>query len=405
MLGVSRKGVAMHTEGIAARNLNRRELDAALLDAHRQTWAILADLKPAQWQVPYDPGINPPLWEYGHVAWFAEWWALREARRNERDEAVSARPSLLPGADAWFDSSRIAHRARWSLHLPPLAEMRDYVATVLDGVRDKLARSRDDDEGLYFFRLALFHEDMHAEALSYMRQALDYSAPLPFDLPMWAQDGDVDIPAGSFRLGSSANAGFVFDNEKWAHLVRLAPFRIDRQCVSNAAYAEFVAAGGYHDPRWWSGGGSAWLRQSGLSQPRHWRRAPGGDWQHRWFGQWQPLPPDQAVCHVNAFEAEAYCHWAGRRLPSEAEWEYAAQLGLIDWGKSVWEWMADAFAPYPGFSSDPYSDYSTPWFHTHRSVRGGSFATHTRMHNPRYRNFYLPDRNDIFIGFRTCALA
>ena len=395
----------MHTEGIAARSLDRHELDAALLEAHGQTWAILADLKSAQWQVPYDPGINPPLWEYGHIAWFTEWWALREARRNEHGEVVSACPSLLPGADAWFDSSRIAHHARWNLELPPLAALRDYAAAVLDSVRGKFAGSGDDDEGLYFFRLALFHEDMHAEALSYMRQTLNYPSPWPLDLPTRVQDGEADVPAGAFHLGSPADAGFVFDNEKWAHEVWLPAFRIDRGCVSNATFTEFVMEGGYHDPRWWSGEGSAWLRQSGLAQPRRWRRAPGGDWQQLWFGRWQRLPPDPPVCHVNAFEAEAYCRWAGRRLPSEAEWECAAQLGLIDWGGSVWEWTADAFAPYPGFSPDPYRDYSEPWFHTHRSARGGSLVTRTRMRHPRYRNFYLPHRNDIFIGFRTCALA
>ena len=166
------------------------------------------------------------MWEYGHIAWFTEWWALREARRNEHGEVVSACPSLLPGADAWFDSSRIAHHARWNLELPPLAALRDYAAAVLDSVRRKLAGSSDDDEGLYFFRLALFHEDMHAEALSYMRQTLNYPSPLPLDLPTRVQEGEVDIPAGPFRLGSPADAGFVFDNEKWAHEVWLPAFRI-----------------------------------------------------------------------------------------------------------------------------------------------------------------------------------
>lgn len=391
-------------DGIAARNLNKQELDAALLEAHRHSWAILADLTPAQWQVPYNPGINPPLWEYGHVAWFAERWVVREVRRDEHGEWVSSRPSLLAGADAWFDSGRIAHAERWRLPLPELPAIRDYAAAVLEAVRTKLMQSDEDDASLYFHRLALFHEDMHAEALSYMRQTLAYPAPFASDLAPRPAAGEVELAPASFFLGLRPAGGFVFDNEKWAHPVSLAPFRIDRHCLANAAYADFVAAGGYRETCWWSEAGRAWLAESGLTQPRYWRRTPDG-WQQQRFGQWQPLPLDQPVCHVNAFEAEAYCRWAGRRLPREAEWEYAARQGAIEWGNSVWEWTSDAFAPYPGFSAGPYRDYSSPWFHTHRSVRGGSFASCRRMHHPCYRNFYLPHRNDLFIGFRTCALA
>ena len=182
------------------------------------------------------------------------------------------------------------------------------------------------------------------------------------------------------------------------------PLSLARQCVTNAAFAGFVDDGGYRNLQWWSREGRAWLAQQSPRHPERWRNTSDG-WEHRWFGVWTPLPHQQPVCHVNAFEAEAYCHWAGRRLPTEAEWERAASLGLIDWGGSVWEWMADAFAPYPGFSADRYRDYSQPWFDTHRNVRGGSFVTRPRMHHPRYRNFYLPHRNDLFVGFRTCALA
>lgn len=393
----------MGGEGVLARKFGRAELDAALVDAHRGTWALLADLSAAQWLVPYDSGINPPLWEYGHVAWFAEWWIVRKAGWNQGERLVPARPSLLPDADSWFDSGRIAHRDRWNLALPPLGQVRDYAAAVLEGVRTRLAASEDDDAGLYFFRLALLHEDMHAEALCYARQTLDYPLPLQSDLTAQGQEGEADVLGGVFQVGSPADAGFAFDNEKCAHEVRISPFRIDRQCISNAAYADFVAAGGYQNSHWWSDEGRAWLHSSGLSQPRRWRRAARGEWQHCWFGEWRPLPEDRPVCHVNAFEAEAYCQWAGRRLPNEAEWECAAQQGLIDWGGTVWEWTAEPFSPYPGFSADPYRDYSVPWFHTHRSVRGGSFATRDRMRNPRYRNFYLPQRSDLFIGFRTCA--
>ena len=391
----------MHTEGIAARSAGKADLERALVDAREHTLSVLADLTPAQWQVPYHPGINPPRWEFGHVAWFTEWWVLREAHWNERDDLVTRLPSLLPGVDEWFDSGRIAHADRWVIDYPPLPTLREYAQAVLAAVLARLAKR--DERALYPFRLALFHEDMHGEALVYMHQTLDYPAPLALSTPaLSATNEDVEIPAGTFVRGSPPDGSFVFDNEKWASEITLPATRIARQCVSNASYAEFVEAGGYRERRWWSDDGRAWLDETQRAHPQRWRKTDHG-WTHRWFGRWQPLPLDRPVCHVNAFEAEAYCAWAGRRLPSEAEWERAATLGVIDWGRSVWEWMSDAFAPYPGFSPDAYRDYSQPWFHTHRSVRGGSFVTRPRMHHPRYRNFYLPHRNDIFAGFRTCA--
>lgn len=392
----------MHSDGIAARRAGKSDLEGALIDAHQRTCAVLADLAPEQWQVPYYPGINPPRWEFGHVAWFTEWWVLREAYWNARDELVTRRPSILPGVDDWFDSSRIPHADRWTLEYPPLAELRDYASTVQEAVRAKL--SHTDERDVYAFRLALFHEDMHAEALTYMCQTLGYAMPLPLRMPaLPPAECDVEIPAGPFVQGSPRDEGFVFDNEKWAHAVTLGPARISRTCVSNAQYAEFVEAGGYRERRWWSDEGRAWLDETRSEQPQRWRKTRDG-WMHRWFGRFEPLPLDRPVCHVNAYEAEAYCRWAGRRLPTESEWERAAVLGLIEWGASVWEWMADTFAPYPGFTPDRYRDYSQPWFHTHRNVRGGSFVTQARMHHPRYRNFYVPHRNDIFVGLRTCAL-
>ncbi|TBR76644.1 MAG: ergothioneine biosynthesis protein EgtB [Burkholderiaceae bacterium] len=399
--------MTMGAEGIAARSINKSALDGAFAQAHQRTWDILRDLSPDRWQIPYEPGINPPLWEYAHVAWFTEHWVLREPRASDEGSFVASRPSLLEGADRWFDSMRVAHRDRWHLDLPPLARIREYVAAVLDGVRARLAAADDADAALYFFRLALFHEDMHAEALTYMRQTLDYPLHAPLAMaPIDLRASDVAVAGETFPIGSSRGEGFVFDNEKWAHPVEIATGRIDRDCVSNGAFAEFVEAGGYRDPRWWSDQGRVWLRQAGCTGPSRWResaRAGRGCWEQRWFGQWQPLPLDLPVCHVNAWEAEAYCRWRGRRLPLEAEWEHAASQGLIRWGGAVWEWMADAFEPYPGFSPDPYRDYSAPWFGTHRCVRGGSFATDARLRHPCYRNFYLPNRSDVFVGFRTCS--
>jgi ergothioneine biosynthesis protein EgtB len=394
-------------DGIAARKSAKDALDRALVDAHRHTWSILADLEAEQWRVPYDPGINPPLWEYAHVAWFTEWWILREAYNDARGETVPVRPSVLDGADRWFNSGKVPHTDRWQLDLPQLAEIRDYASKVVESVRARLRAEDSTDAALYPYRLALFHEDMHGEALSYMRATLNYPPHADVRVPELASERtEVPIEGATFTLGSIPDDGFVFDNEKWAHPVAIAPFRIDRQCVGNAAFTQFVEAGGYRDERWWSDAGREWLQASALQHPMRWRAAPDDPsrWEQRWFGRWRALEANRPVCHVNAFEAEAYCRWAGRRLPTEPEWELAAANGLIDWGEAVWEWLADPFAPYPGFTADRYLEYSVPWFHTHRCVRGGSFITRDRMRHPRYRNFYLPHRSDIFVGFRTCAI-
>lgn len=394
------------SEGVAARSINKFALSDAFLDSHRRTWEILQDLSPSQWQVRYDPGINPPLWEYAHIAWFTEYWVLRDPRPTEDGRLTATLPSMRADADRFFDSMRVAHQDRWHLALPSLAEVRDYVGGVLERVLTALEASDDTDDALYFFRLALFHEDMHAEALSYMRQTLDYPLHAPICMPAVQPKAESARAGGdAFSMGAPEGDGFVFDNEKWAHRVQVPPFLIDRECVSNAVFAEFVADDGYRDRQWWSDAGLAWLQQSRLTHPARWRPAKGGarQWELRWFGEWVPLPPDRPVCHVNAYEAQAYCRWAGRRLPTEAEWEYAASHDLIRWGGAVWEWTADAFEPYAGFSADPYQEYSAPWFGTHRSVRGGSFVTRGRMQHPRYRNFYLPHRSDMFVGFRCCA--
>ena len=145
-------------------------------------------------------------------------------------------------------------------------------------------------------------------------------------------------------------------------------------------------------------------QQQDVDHPQRWRRAGDGRWQARWFDRWQPLALDAPVVHVNAWEAEAYCRWAKCRLPSAAEWECAARDPRFRWGGSVWEWTADPFLAYPGFAAGPYADYSRPWFGDHRELRGGSFATQARLHHPAYRNFFTPERSDVFAGFRTAAL-
>lgn len=382
-------------------------LAIALRDARDHTLALFDRLAAAGLddaaRVPLLPIVNPPLWEFGHVAWFAEWYILREARSSAPDAAQ--RPSLLAQADAWFDSNHVPHDTRWTLDLPAARRIASYCCDVLDGVLEQLAHAGSSDAALYPYRLILAHEDMHGEAFAYTLQTLGVAPPARLNQGAIAPATEhaIDVAGGCVELGSRPADGFVFDNEKWAHPCAVAPFRIDAALVSNARYRAFVEAGGYRDLRCWTPAGRTWLAQSGIEAPQGWRR-DGNGWLCRRFGTDIPLPEHEPVRHVNLHEAQAYCNWAGRRLPTEAEWVHAAQSGqpAFRWGE-LWEWTDSRFEPYDGFVADAYREYSAPWFFTHQTVRGASFATPPRLRSARFRNFYTPHRNDIFIGFRTCA--
>jgi len=420
---------------------------AALHEARLRTISIIADLDDSQLMGPRLPIVNPLLWEIGHLAWFQEHWSLRVLRGE---------PPRLPHGDALYDSAAVPHDDRWELPLPGRAGTLAFMEAVLDTVAARLTKGgstelRDDE--IYYHLLALNHEDMHAEAFLYTRQTLGYPPPSigPRQEPPPSDStagGDVEIPGGHVFVGAAPGPGFVFDNEKWEHPVCLPPFAIARRTVTQGEFAQFVDAGGYLRREWWTDAGWSWRTASAASHPVYWKHEDG--WQHRRFDRIVPLEPGLPILHVSAHEADAYCRWAGRRLPTEAEWELAAAgAGMAGaprakrtypWGESppdparanldaercgtlpvgalpsgdsawgcrqmvgnVWEWTASRFLPYPGFVIDPYREYSRPWFGTHRVLRGGCWATRARLIRNSWRNFYTPDRNDVWCGFRTCA--
>jgi iron(II)-dependent oxidoreductase len=430
------------------------ELAGLLQAARAHTRFLVEDLSDEQMRVPQLRIVNPPLWELGHVAWFQEKWNLRHQ---------AARRPLLAESNSWFDSAAIAHDTRWELGLPDREAVLDYMRRVLEQTVERLTSRAPTGADLYFAQLALFHEDMHGEAFAYTRQTLswprerarrgegkDERAAAGFGAGSLA--GDVEVPGGVALIGAAPGATFVFDNEKWAHPVSVRPFAIARAATTNGEFAEFVEAGGYRRREFWSEPAWKWRESVHAEHPVYWRREPGGRWLRRRYDRFAPIAEHQPVLHVNFFEAEAFCRWRGRRLPTEAEWELAAsgepdgrgalapRRRLFPWGDepptpqrahlgyrfeepvdvgalpagdsafgcrqmlgNVWEWTASDFLPYPGFVPDPYAEYSQPWFRDHKVLRGGCFVTQPRLLRDTWRNFYTPDRRDVWAGFRTCA--
>lgn len=414
-------------------------------EVHARTLALVDDLSDEQMLGPELLIVNPPLWEIGHVAWFNERWVLRHLR---------GRSPILPDGDELYNSAEVAHDTRWDLALPPRDETLAYAQKVLDGIAAELQSDLLTQEEAYFHRLAVLHEDMHTEALTYTRQTLGYSRPkfLSSELPApgRAWPGDACLPGGDFLLGGSPNQGFIFDNEKWAHRVSLAPYAIALAPVTNREFAGFIDDGGYARQECWSHSGWAWREMAQAAHPVYWERGTGGRWFERIYDELRPLGANLPVIHINWYEAEAFCSWAGRRLPTEAEWEMAAATegsagtdaqkrrfpwgntapsrseGNLDWAAggrvavnalpggdsafgcrqmigNVWEWTASDFCPYPGFIADPYKEYSEPWFDNHKVLRGGCWTTRSHLVRNTWRNFYMPDRRDVLAGFRTCA--
>lgn len=373
-------------------------LSDALLRLREYTLALYRDLPEAWWvpaQFPQLDIVNPPLWELAHIAWFQEFFCLRW---HAEDMEGARTPSSLDVADRLLNSSRVPHGARWTLPYPAKQTMLDYMARSLDNVLDALQRDDGTRRGL--FQLALMHEHMHTEALLMTREVLktlDLAVSLEDLLPERLMDigvlSPLSMPSGETVLGDSSGRTFQFDNELAPLHVQVKAFEIDAQPVAQAAFDRFKQSAAYVDDRHWSDQGAAWRNGS---DARAYRLAN------------DDRAKSAAAIHVNFFEAEAYCHAHDRRLPTEAEWEFACVTSPAFAASTgeVWEWTATRFAPRAGFVAGAYADYSVPWFGgevPHMVLKGGSFATHPRLKYPQYRNFFLPPRDDVFAGFRTCA--
>ncbi|ATQ31210.1 MULTISPECIES: ergothioneine biosynthesis protein EgtB [Rhodococcus] len=418
-------------------------LDRDLARARARVLA-LTDIDDAELTAQHSPLMSPLVWDLAHIANQEERWLLRAAGGHD---------GVRPDVDDLYDAFRHSRADRPALPLLGPRAARDYAAEVRAHTADVLARCRFDTdltrEG-FVFAMSVQHEVQHAETMLATHQlragppVLDAPpAPRRAEAPAAAE---VLIPGGEFEMGTSTDP-WALDNERSAHRVYVPAFAIDTVPVTNGRYLEFLADGGYARRELWSPQGWLHREQAGLEAPQFWTRDDAGTWWRRRFGVTVPLDPDEPVVHVCFHEAEAFARWAGRRLPSEAEWEKAArwdpltgQSRRYPWGDEepteahanlgqrhlepavvgaypagasrlgvhqligdVWEWTASGFEPYPGFAAFPYREYSEVFFGgDFRVLRGGSFGTDPAACRGTFRNWDLPIRRQIFAGFR-CA--
>jgi iron(II)-dependent oxidoreductase len=387
--------------------------------------------------------MSPLVWDLAHIGNQEELWLVRD---------VGGRDPVRQDIDELYDAFRHARVDRPALPLLGPAEARGYVTEVRDKVLDVLDHAvlegRPLVEGAFAFGMIAQHEQQHDETMLATHQ-LRSGAPV-LDAPPPPRGrrvpaAEVLVPAGPFTMGTSTEP-WALDNERPAHQVHVDAFVIDTTPVTCGDYLAFVEARGYHDPQWWSPTGWAHRQQAGITAPRFWEREDGR-WVRTRFGVREPLPLDEPVVHVSFHEAEAYAAWAGKRLPTEAEWEKAARydpasgrsrrypwgdedptsehanlgqrhlraapvgaypagaspLGVEQLIGDVWEWTSSDFAGYPGFAVFPYPEYSQVFFGPKFKVlRGGSFGTDPVACRGTFRNWDYPIRRQIFSGFR-CA--
>ena len=426
-----------------------RQHIAAELDRARQRTSALADAVDEQDLVSqHSPLMSPLVWDYAHIANQEEIWLVRDVGRHD---------AVRSDIDDMYDAFQNARADRPALPLLSPVQTRGYVAQVRDKVLDVLNSARLNVDPLtqagFAFGMVVQHEQQHDETMlathQLRRTGPALHAPTPAPDRATGLPAEIFLPAGGFTMGTSTEA-WALDNERPAHEVQVDAFFLDTTPVTNGQFAAFLDAGGYDDERWWSAGGWVHRHRANLSAPLFWFRNDNGDWYRRSFGTVLPVVADEPVVHVCYYEAEAYAAWAGRRLPTEAEWEKAARwdpdtqrsrrypwgdadptpvhanlgqqhlrpalagsypagaspLGVHQLMGDVWEWTSSTLSAYPGFRPFPYDEYTKVFLGSdYRVLRGGSFGTDRAACRGTFRNWDYPIRRQIFAGFRTARNA
>jgi iron(II)-dependent oxidoreductase len=429
------------------KRLTTDALAALLAEARARTLLLISPVTEADLRHQHDPLMGPILWDLGHIAHFEELWLIDNMRGEIRF-------GEMPGMYNPFENPR---RVRGKLELPTLCGMLDEMTEVRARVLAALELvDPDSDSALlhdgYVYNMVLQHEYQHNETMLQtlqLKQGEPYRAPRAYPLPgpslVLRPGAMVRFPGGSVDIGTEHRSA-AYDNERPAHSIELGSFWIDVAPVTAAEYQAFMEDGGYRRPELWSDAGREWLAEAGVEAPKYWERQDGR-WRVRTMDRWADAEAPVPVCHVCYHEADAYASWAGKRLPTEHEWEAAAtwdpetgrklaypwgddvpgplhaNLDQLSFGPApvgayprnvspigcygmvgdVWEWTAGDFEGYPGFEAFPYDEYSKVFFGPeHSMLRGGSWATRPGAIRGTFRNWDYPILRQIFSGFR-CA--
>lgn len=394
----------MITQDILIGDNTKTQLLKAFQDIRTYSVSICAPLKAEDYVVQPIADVSPPKWHLGHTTWFFETFILKAYV----EDYAEFDPDYNFVFNSYYETvgARVLRTDRGNLSRPSVDDVLAYRKYVDMAMIDFLKNDEAIENQLIdLLLLGLNHEQQHQELLvTDIKYILGHNPLQPaYDASLHKNKNSTSvaewilIEEGVYEIGFKGN-GFCFDNELGRHKTYIHPFAINAALVSNADYLEFIKDGGYADFRHWHSEGWEWVKTNAITAPLYWQSIDG-NWFHYTLKGLQLLDLNEPVCHLSYYEAAAFAAWAGKRLPTEQEWEVASRY--FNWGQR-WEWTESAYLPYPGFSKAPgaIGEYNGKFMVSQMVLRGASDATPAGHSRHTYRNFFHPHLRWQYSGIR-----